>query len=109
MHQAGEDLGGTPPVAANPDRCALVRTGESVPARDRRELLQRDDRGRTEIEPGAAEREVRVLHADAGEDAVHELVETDHLRDGLVDRDLAIAVLLGQQIEVTADHRQRRA
>ena len=50
-----------------------------------------------------------MLHADAGEDAVHELVEADHLCDGFVDRDLAIAVLLGQQIEVTADHRQRRA
>ena len=109
MHQAGEHLGRAPPVPAHPDRRALTRAGKSVPARDRGELLQRDDRGRAEIEPGAAEREIRVLHADSGEDAVHQLIEADHLRDGLVDRDLAVAVLLGEQIEVTADHRQRRA
>src|SRR4029079_5230261 len=107
--EAGQDLAHAPPIAADPDGRAGTRGNEPGAPGDRCELLERPRDRDTQIESCAARRDLRLGGADPVQDAVDELVEESDLRDRLTDRDLAVAVLLADEIEIAAEHRERCA
>ena len=77
--------------------------------RHRRDLFQGDGDRCAQIEARAAQRKLRTIGANAGEDAVDEMIETLDLRRRLRDRQLRLlhAVLVSEELEVAADDRER--
>src|SRR2546428_508078 len=82
--------------------------GTRRPPRHRGGLFERGGDRRAQIKARAAQRELRTIGPDAGEDAVDEMIETLDLRCRLRDRHLRLAIFVGEQVEVTADDRERR-
>src|SRR5205823_634209 len=108
VHEPGDDLGGPPPIAAYEHRLSRPRTLELVATRHRSDLFQCGGDGCAEVESRAPEVELGTIGAYAGEDAIDEVIETLDLRGRLADRDRRLSVLLGELVEVAADHRKRR-